>query len=83
MEELRAQGRRVPEDCSVMGFNDFPFSAWIAPGLSSVAIPGQAMGERAAEMATARPGAEQPRDIVFGARLVLRGSTGDAGPGLR
>ena len=79
MEELRAQGRRVPQDCAVIGFNDFPFSGWIDPGISTVAIPGQAMGERAAEMAAAGPGFEQPRDVVFGARLVLRGSTGDGG----
>ena len=73
---LQERGLRVPDDCAVIGFNDFNFSAWVRPGISSIQIPGRVMGERAIALLTTKPGdTEMPDEIVFPAKLVAREST--------
>jgi LacI family transcriptional regulator len=47
MEEAEARGLRVPEDLSVVGFDNVPESAMTKPGLTTVHQPIQEMGERA------------------------------------
>lgn len=44
------QNIRVPEDLSIIGFNDLDFAASAYPSLTSVATPRHEMGRRAAEM---------------------------------
>jgi DNA-binding LacI/PurR family transcriptional regulator len=39
MEALRAAGLRVPEDVSVIGFDDVPLAAWPSHGLTTVRQP--------------------------------------------
>lgn len=46
---LRQHGLRVPEDCSVIGFDDIPFSALASPSLSTIRQPMKEMGRIAAE----------------------------------
>jgi len=62
---LRATGRRVPEEVSVVGFDDDPAAA--AVGLSTVANPLEESGERAIQIIQdlmARPSATQsPLDV--------------------
>jgi LacI family transcriptional regulator len=41
---LRNFGRRVPEDCSVVGFDDVPHAALFNPSLSTVRQPMERMG---------------------------------------
>jgi LacI family transcriptional regulator len=41
-------GRRVPEDCSVIGFDDIPAAAISTPGLTTIRQPMLEMGEYAA-----------------------------------
>ena len=43
-------GRRVPEDLSVVGFNDLPLSALFDPALTTVNFPVLDAGRRAAEL---------------------------------
>lgn len=45
---LSAAGRRVPEDCSVIGFDDIPAAALSTPGLTTIQQPMGEMGEYAA-----------------------------------
>jgi LacI family transcriptional regulator len=47
MAEAASRGLRVPEDLSVVGFDDVPESAMTRPGLTTVHQPIQEMGERA------------------------------------
>jgi LacI family transcriptional regulator, gluconate utilization system Gnt-I transcriptional repressor len=42
-------GFRIPEDCAVMGFGDYPFAAMLMPGLTTVKPPALQMGVMAAE----------------------------------
>jgi DNA-binding LacI/PurR family transcriptional regulator len=48
---LTASGRRVPQDLSVVGFDDTVVAATSAPALTSVRQPLREMGARAAELA--------------------------------
>jgi LacI family gluconate utilization system Gnt-I transcriptional repressor len=50
MFECHRRGIRVPEDISIIGFNDLEVSASTFPSLSSVAIPRYEMGRRSAEI---------------------------------
>jgi len=77
---LAERGRRCPEDVSVIGFNDMPFSDKFAPPLTTVRIPHHEMGRRAAELLLARIGGESdaPALTVLPAQLVVRRSTAPA-----
>jgi len=45
---LRHAGRRVPEDCSVIGFDDVPHATMNTPGLTTIRQPMEEMGSLAA-----------------------------------
>lgn len=47
---LHDRGMRVPEDVSVVGFDDMPFAAWVTPALTTVRQPLREMGRTAAKM---------------------------------
>ncbi|SHK37151.1 transcriptional regulator, LacI family [Pseudonocardia thermophila] len=49
IEHLRTNGLRVPEDVSIVGFDDLPISALLTPRLTSVRQPARDMGYRAAK----------------------------------
>ncbi|MER5479514.1 LacI family DNA-binding transcriptional regulator [Streptomyces sp. NPDC002734] len=73
---LREAGLRVPEDVSVAGFDDLPFSADAVPALTTVRLPLQEAGARAGRLAL---GTEKPppgRVAEVAAELVVRASTG-------
>jgi DNA-binding LacI/PurR family transcriptional regulator len=46
---LREAGLRVPEDCSVLGFDDVPYAALSSPSLSTIRQPMEQMGLIAVE----------------------------------
>jgi len=49
-EAARQRGLRVPEDLSVVGFDDLPVARWASPPLSTVRQPLAEMGRAAAQM---------------------------------
>ena len=73
-------GLRVPEDVSVVGFDDIPVAAFIRPRLTTVAVGIWEMGQRAAavllEKVRDEVGSRAPRRFVLPATLVIRESTG-------
>lgn len=50
---LLERGFRIPEQVSVVGFDDIPYARYTYPKLTTVKYPIEAMGERAAELALA------------------------------
>jgi len=46
---LHQAGRRVPDDCSVIGFDDIPLAALSTPGLTTIRQPMEQMGSMAAQ----------------------------------
>jgi LacI family transcriptional regulator len=48
ISELKRAGIRIPEDISVVGFNNDPISSVVEPNLTTINYPGKEMGEIAA-----------------------------------
>jgi LacI family transcriptional regulator len=77
---LHEAGFRVPEDVSVVGFDDIEAAAFHSPSLTTVRQPLRRMGEIAAEVLLDRieGGTERPKQIAVEPELVIRESTGKA-----
>ncbi len=83
---LREKGLRVPEDVSVVGFDDIQSAAYQNPGLTTIRQPLRKMGTIAAEAVLrriARKGAEHAREIVVEPELVVRESTSPSTAGTK
>lgn len=79
VRELRARGLRVPEDVSVVGFDDIPVAAFFDPPLTTVRQPMREVGVIAARLvldavSTGDASDGQGREIVMPAELVERGT---------
>jgi DNA-binding LacI/PurR family transcriptional regulator len=79
---LREAGLRIPDDVSVVGFDDIQSAAFQNPGLTTVRQPLRKMGVIAAESLLrriAQPGADYcPKRITVEPELIIRESTGVA-----
>jgi LacI family transcriptional regulator len=77
---IQEQGLRVPQDISVMGFDDIPGAAFHTPSLTTVQQPLNRMGEVAAQVLLERIEGkkEYPTDIAIEPELVVRESTAKA-----
>lgn len=73
--ELRQHGIRVPEDISVVGFDDIAVAADVAPGLTTARIPMFDMGQHAVSLIL-RPASEDARTITTAHELIVRQSSG-------
>ncbi|MDU9038068.1 LacI family DNA-binding transcriptional regulator [Pseudomonas corrugata] len=82
LKRIKESGLRVPEDISLVGFDDIPFAAYCDPPLTTIAQPAETFGRRAVEMLIAlienKPVAE--RHVVLPFELTVRDSS--AVPGL-
>lgn len=78
------RGIRVPQDLSIIGFNDLEVSACSFPALTTIATPRYEMAHAAAEiiLEIVRGSGQRParRQIDLGFKLILREST--AGPAM-
>nr|WP_315267820.1 LacI family DNA-binding transcriptional regulator [Microbacterium lemovicicum] len=77
-EAARERGLRVPDDLSVVGFDDIAPARWVSPPLTTVHQPLRRMGAEAARIvlradAAAEDGAAPRLDLAT--HLVVRGST--------
>lgn len=73
---LTVAGRRVPEDVSVVGFDDVPDARHFLPPLTTVRQDFRALGQRAVETLLAElEGAAVPRRVLIGPELIVRAST--------
>jgi LacI family transcriptional regulator len=76
-EQLRRRGLRVPEDISLLGFDDIPDARMTLPPMTTVHVPFLELGRELARMAIEK--ASSPRvplpEVVLPAELVLRGTT--------
>lgn len=68
------QGLRIPEDLSVVGYDDSPLATRMWPALTTVRVPIRDMGRKAAEkLIGSKP--EAPGADAIEARLVVRDSS--------
>jgi DNA-binding LacI/PurR family transcriptional regulator len=77
---IHEHGLRVPQDVSVMGFDDIPGAAFHTPSLTTVRQPLNRMGEVAAESLLERieGNQEYPAEIAIEPEFVVRESTARA-----
>lgn len=76
-DALGRRGLRIPEDVSIVGYNDIPFTDKFSPPLTSVRVPKYRIGFKAAEIllqAIEMP-EEHPADVRLKPELIVRGST--------
>ena len=94
LRTVRGAGRRVPDEVSVIGFDDIDAAAWVYPPLTTIAQQKGEMGrwavgclvDRIAEQAAGDAGGQAadavqgwaPERIVLPVTLRVRGSTGPA-----
>jgi LacI family transcriptional regulator len=93
MRAVRASERRVPDDISVVGFDDVDLAAFVDPPLTTIAQATAEMGRWAVDELTRRLGRpatgagsngrgdeapEPAAHVILPVRLVVRGSTGPA-----
>lgn len=70
-----ARGLRVPDDLSVVGFDDIPEATSHSPQLTTVRQPLAAMGAAAVTMLLQMLGGQEPEPVRMPAELIPRGST--------
>ncbi|MCL6733189.1 LacI family DNA-binding transcriptional regulator [Streptomyces neyagawaensis] len=73
---LRDSGLRIPDDVSVAGFDDLPFSIDAVPALTTVRLPLTEAGARAGRIAMGREEAPHGGIATVRGELMVRGSTG-------
>jgi LacI family transcriptional regulator len=71
-------GLRVPQDVSLIGFDDIPFSSRTIPPLTTIRQPIQRVGSLAAEtlIQVIDHPQTQPRQVILPTELIVRGSSG-------
>ncbi len=78
MDAFRSKGLSIPEDLSVVGFNDVPLAAWPTYALTTVRHPWEEMAERVIAMLEREAGAppKAATTALLPGELVVRSSTG-------
>lgn len=73
---LKEAGLRIPEDVSVVGFDDMRWTSLLSPPLTTVHQPQVSQGEAAMEMLLALMEGQEVPNRVLEPRLIIRDSTG-------
>lgn len=74
-QALAEAGLRVPDDVSVVSFDDHPIASWVRPRLTTVALPHHRLGAKAVEVLFAvsgRRGRAKPAPVVHRVPMAVR-----------
>lgn len=76
MDAAREHGLRIPEDISIVGFDDIPQASLVYPKLTTVRQPLEQMGQVAAEMLVERIAdpSRPPQRVTLATQLIIRDS---------
>jgi LacI family transcriptional regulator len=83
LQEMTRNKIRVPEDISIVGYDDIDFAAAAAVPLTSIRQPRQQLGRTAARMLLAAVSdreTHQHQQVIFEPELVVRQSTNSPSP---
>ncbi|MEP7329478.1 MAG: substrate-binding domain-containing protein, partial [Betaproteobacteria bacterium] len=75
MRECQARGVVVPEQMSIIGFDDLALARQVTPALTTVRIPIAAMGKAAADFLLTALAGGHPMAVELPFKLVIRAST--------
>ena len=73
--ECQRLGKRVPEDVSIVGFDDLPLAQYVFPQLTSVRVPAAEMGAQAVELLLSLIGGHRPRSRTLHTEIVMRSTS--------
>ena len=78
MQYVQVQGFRVPQDISIVGFDDVPISKMCNPKLTTIHQPAQEMGKQAARLLfdLIEDQSMLPQPVVLPTEEIVRDSTG-------
>lgn len=76
LEVLRASGRRVPEDVSIVGYDDITLAAYCSPRLTTVRQDLRKGGHLLVQNLFAMMNGEEPQTVKMPIELVVRDSCG-------
>lgn len=80
---VRKAGLRIPEDISIVGFDDTPIAGRLWPALTTVRLPIREMGRAAAQLLLAQAAGNDPAEITsFSPEIVVRESTAQVPRGI-
>jgi DNA-binding LacI/PurR family transcriptional regulator len=81
LNAITQSGRRVPEDVSLVGFDDVPLSAFTSPALTTIHQPALEIAERATEILIGLTRGETAQRLrhLLQPKLVIRASTAPPG----
>ncbi|GIJ74007.1 LacI family transcriptional regulator [Virgisporangium ochraceum] len=81
-EAARRAGLRIPQDLSVVGFDDIPPASWCGPALTTVRQPFTEMGAAAAGMVVSMAAGRPPERtrVELPTTLIVRDSTAPPSP---
>jgi LacI family transcriptional regulator len=70
-------GRRVPEELSVVAYDDMPLADYLTPPLTTIRMPLAELGATAVDALVEQILGAEPEDVVVpgGPEVVVRGST--------
>lgn len=76
MEQANSKGIKVPDDISIIGYDDLFFSKFVRPALTTVRQPIMKMGREAFDITLADIDGKLAgeKDVVFDTELVVRES---------
>ncbi len=74
LDTVRAGGRRVPEDVSVVGFDDIPQAAWLSYRLTTIRHPVAALTQGVMQAVLRDAGPRKPMKILVRLELAERGT---------
>jgi LacI family transcriptional regulator len=82
LHALAEHGIAIPEDVSIVGFDELPWADVVTPSITTVRQPTYEMGTAAGRMLVERIAGEDsaPREIVFEPELNVRSSSVKRGP---
>ncbi|HKT05972.1 MAG TPA: LacI family DNA-binding transcriptional regulator [Rugosimonospora sp.] len=83
LEALHEAGLRVPQDVSLVGYDDIELARDVRPQLTTVHVPYEELGRTAVRLALDSgrpPGGRAVRRAVLGTHVVVRGSVARAQP---
>lgn len=76
VQQFQRDGIQVPDEISVVGFDDIALSSLIKPSLTTISQPIRQIGQKAAEIIIYKLNGQETEDqIVFQGNLILRETT--------
>ena len=77
LDAAREAGLKVPDDVSIIGYNNTPLTAYLAPPLTTIHLPGDELGRMAADTVIAMLDEPDviPHTVSLPPRLIVRSST--------